>query len=76
MCEYWNLFLELCNNLSYVCKYICFEFLIQYHLIGGYGLEISEHELRTIVRVNGNRLPYFNYEKLIEQIITPTDEFK
>jgi len=50
--------------------------LIQYHLIGGYGLEISEHELRTIVRVNGNRLPYFNYEKLIEQIITPTDEFK
>lgn len=37
---------------------------------------LSDHELRTILRANGNKNPTFNYAKLIEQIIRPTDEFK
>jgi hypothetical protein len=37
---------------------------------------VTEHELMTIVRANGNKLSTFNYTKLIEQIISPTDEFK
>ena len=38
--------------------------------------EVSDHELLTIMRGNGNRTSVFNYVKLIEQIIQPTDEFK
>lgn len=37
---------------------------------------LCDHELRTILRANGNKNPTFNYQKLIEQIIRPTDEFK
>jgi hypothetical protein len=37
---------------------------------------VSEHELLTILRANGNKKPTFNYRKLIEQIVNPTDEFK
>lgn len=50
--------------------------LSKHNLIGGYGLDVSEHELRTILRVNGNKTPYFSYEKFVAQIISPTDEFK
>ena len=38
--------------------------------------DVSDHELLTIMRGNGNRTSVFNYVKLIEQIIQPTDEFK
>jgi hypothetical protein len=38
--------------------------------------KFCDHELRTIMRVNGNKTPYVNYMKLIEQIVRPTDEFK
>eukprot|EP00981_Chlorochromonas_danica_P009524 scaffold2721_cov181-Ochromonas_danica.AAC.2 len=50
--------------------------LSRYDLINGRPNGISEHELMTIVRANGNKLPTFNYEKFIEQIIKPTDEFR
>lgn len=55
------------------------EIFTRYNLCGnddGNGDYISEHELRTILRANGNKKPTFNYRKLIEQIIRPTDEFK
>lgn len=39
-------------------------------------LILVEHELLTILRANGNKHSYFNYVKLIEQIIAPTDEFR
>jgi len=39
-----------------------------------YGIVL--HEIRTIVRGAGNKEPTFNYDKFIEQIIHPTDEFK
>jgi EF-hand domain-containing protein 1 len=50
--------------------------LTPYGLFGDSPEQLSEHELLTILRANGNQLPSFNYEKLIEQIINPTDEFK
>lgn len=37
---------------------------------------LTEHDVRTILRANMNKLPTFDYEKLIEQIVNPTDEFK
>ena len=37
---------------------------------------LAEHDLRTILRANMNKLPTFSYEKLLEQIVSPTDEFK
>jgi hypothetical protein len=50
--------------------------LNRYKLMGDSEDQISEHELITIIRGNGNKLPTFNYTKLVEQIIQPTDEFK
>lgn len=44
-------------------------------LIGDENNKICEHELLTILRANGNTKPTFNYQKLIEQIVSPTDEF-
>lgn len=52
------------------------EALKYYGIIGDNPNDISEHELLTILRGNGNKLPTFNYVKVIEQIIRPTDEFK
>ena len=37
---------------------------------------VCEHEMITILRANGNKQCKFNYIKLIEQIVNPTDEFK
>lgn len=37
---------------------------------------LSEHELRRIVRGNGNKTDNFDYTKIIEQLIKPTEEFK
>ena len=39
-----------------------------------YGLQ--EHDVRTIVRAGMNKLPTFDYHKLIDQIVSPCDEFK
>lgn len=50
--------------------------LSQYNLMGQHRDDVSEHEIRTIVRGAGNRTPFFAYEKFIQQIIHPTDEFK
>eukprot|EP01038_Epipyxis_sp_PR26KG_P005599 gene5599-7728_t len=50
--------------------------LMKYNLIGNSYYDVSEHELRTILRANGNRSNTFSYVKLIEQILQPTDEFK
>jgi hypothetical protein len=54
------------------------EILVNYNLIQdeNHYEYVCEHELRTILRANGNKKPTFNYKKLIEQIIRPTDEFK
>lgn len=38
--------------------------------------QTCEHELITILRGTGNKLKSFDYNKIIEQIIKPTDEFK
>ncbi len=48
----------------------------RYALLGDGDSDICEHELMTIVRANGNKLATFNYRKLIEQIVSPTDEYK
>jgi hypothetical protein len=37
---------------------------------------MSEQELITITRGNGNRLKTFDYTKILEQLVSPTDEFK
>jgi len=50
--------------------------LSRYGLSGNDDSQISEHEVRTILRANGNKQPHFNYTKVIEQILKPTDEFK
>jgi len=49
--------------------------LTPYGLLEPHG-PVSSHEILTIVRANGNKLATFDYTKLIEQIISPTDEFK
>jgi len=50
--------------------------LTRFDLLGNEEGQISEHEIRTIVRANGNKLTHFDYTKVIEQIVKPTDEFK
>jgi hypothetical protein len=50
--------------------------LARYNLISDDPGDISEHEMRTIVRGAGNLQATFVYSKFIEQIIHPTDEFK
>lgn len=48
-----------------------------YNLINDENPEaISEHELRTLVRAAGNKLPTFEYEKFIQQVIQPTADYK
>jgi hypothetical protein len=37
---------------------------------------VSEHELITIQRAQGNKLPTFEYEKFAQQIIQPTADYK
>jgi hypothetical protein len=37
---------------------------------------VSEHELITIQRAQGNKLPTFEYEKFIQQIVQPTADYK
>lgn len=44
-------------------------------LIGDRDDQICEHELLTILRANGNTSSTFSYDKLIEQLVAPTDEF-
>ena len=50
--------------------------LNSYNLVGDEEYQLVEHELLTIVRANGNKENSFDYTKVIEQIIQPTDEFK
>lgn len=50
--------------------------LSRYNLISDHEEDISEHEMRTILRGAGNLTATFDYNKFIEQIIRPTDEFK
>jgi len=45
------------------------------NLIGDEPDQVCEHEMLTILRANGNTKPTFNYEKWIEQMLAPTDEF-
>jgi hypothetical protein len=47
-----------------------------YGLVGDEEQQLVEHELRTIVRANGNKARSFDYIKFIEQVVNPTDEFK
>jgi len=49
--------------------------LAQYDLLGDGNKDISEHEIISIVRGNGNKDATFSYIKFIEQIIAPTDEY-
>jgi len=46
-----------------------------YGLLGLQDYQLVEHELITILRAGGNQRSTFNYVKVIEQIINPTDEF-
>lgn len=48
----------------------------KYNLMSDHPDDISEHELRTILRGAGNKKVTFDYGKMIEQIIQPTDEYK
>lgn len=50
--------------------------LMEYRLFGDNDNQVCEHEVLTILRANGNRTSTFNFEKVIAQIIRPTDEFK
>jgi hypothetical protein len=50
--------------------------LSRYGVAGDRPEDVSEHEMVTILRANGNKSSTFNYEKLIQQIVHPTDEFK
>lgn len=52
------------------------EILNLYGLMGDREEDVAEHELITIARGNGNKLRSFDYEKLIEEIISPTDYYK
>jgi hypothetical protein len=53
------------------------QILDKYHLTGDdHPDDVSEHELRTILRGAGNEKSTFDYRKFIEQILAPTDEFK
>jgi len=49
---------------------------IEYGLIGDEDFQLSNHELLTILRANGNKESTFNYRKVIDQITNPTDAFK
>jgi hypothetical protein len=66
------------GNSEHITKEDLKAVLSNYNLTGAEQGEdyLSEHELRTVLRANGNKKPTFNYRKLIEQIINPTDEFK
>jgi len=64
------------NGANLATKDTLLDILSEYNLIGDNVDELSEHELRTIVRANGNRTPFFNYVKFIEQVKRPTDEFR
>ena len=48
----------------------------KYGLMSEHPDDVSEHELRTILRGAGNKKLTFDYGKMIEQIIGPTDEYK
>ena len=50
--------------------------LSNYDMVGNDEVQLCEHELLTILRANGNKADTFNYQKIIQQIISPTDEFK
>jgi hypothetical protein len=50
--------------------------LFDYNLVGHRPEEISEHELRTILRGAGNLTNVFQYDKFISELINPTDYFK
>jgi hypothetical protein len=53
--------------------------LLKYGLIGDLPMDLSDHEQLTILRAMNNYNPsasQFNYNKLIEEIINPTDEYK
>mmetsp|Transcript_14106 Transcript_14106/g.23465 ORF Transcript_14106/g.23465 Transcript_14106/m.23465 type:complete len:613 (-) Transcript_14106:247-2085(-) len=52
------------------------EVFAQYGLMNDTREGLCEHDLRTILRVNLNRLPHFDYETLIANIVRPSDEFK
>ena len=47
-----------------------------YRVTGDEDGDVSEHEMRTILRGAGNKKDTFSYLKFVEQIILPTDEFK
>jgi hypothetical protein len=50
--------------------------LNRYQLLGDKDTDLSEHEILTVVRANGNKVATFSYPKFIEQVINPTDEYK
>jgi len=50
--------------------------LDSYGLYGNKEGQVAEHEIITIMRGGGNKEPHFSYNKLIEQYLRPTDEFK
>lgn len=48
----------------------------EYGLIGDEDFQLSEQELLTLLRANGNKESTFNYRKVVDQITCPTDAFK
>lgn len=50
--------------------------LESYGLYGNGDGQVTEHEIITIMRGGGNKEPLFSANKLIDQYLRPTDEFK
>lgn len=48
----------------------------RYQLTGDHPDDVSEHEMRTILRGAGNKKSTFKYAKFIDELIHPTDFFK
>lgn len=51
--------------------------LSAYDLVGDeQSKQVTEHEIRTIVRGNGNKSTVFDYTKVVSELLEPTDYFK
>jgi hypothetical protein len=64
------------NGPGRATKEAAMEILASYGLVSDSPHGLAEHDVRTIVRANMNKQPTFEYERFIQQIVSPTDEFK
>jgi hypothetical protein len=64
----------LSDFFNFIFNFIIF-LLDSYNLLGNGDKDITEHEILTIMRGSGNKMPTFDYVILIEQMISPTDYY-